>query len=221
MGRALPAALAAFCAICLLGVFSFADDSSLSSPLDGRDDGSDDHSSASTSTDIDGKEGRIKTVNDEIQDLDSTVILLEHGTIIMANELEDDQEVASRSSSGQSLGYSIEVSSSIGSELLVPSEYSEKSFSVDSSGNLIGIRSSTFNCYLGQYTVRFPAYGQPQYRLTSSSSYTWTDIDLEFIETENVEIVGRHMNWWSDQFRALIAVATLCFLLILALRRRD
>lgn len=198
----------------------FAADSDLFLALDGGDDRPDDHSAASASTDTDIHE-RIGSIGDETATLDNPIILLEHGTIIMANDVEDNQTLGATASEDDPVGYSIEVSSSIGSRLLVPSDYSEDSFAVDGDGHLIGIRSGTFSCYITDYTVRFPYYSTPQYRLTNGSSYTWTDIDITYVGSSNVEIVGDRFNWYDDKFRTLIAVAGLCSLLILAFRRRD
>lgn len=209
------AVFAVICLFCFFGVSAYAANTGLQPSVSGGDDGSDDRPASRPSTHTDISE----VLSSEISDLDSPVIFLEHGTVVMASDGEDSQELRALSSGDQPLGYSILVSSSIGDELLVPSEYSEKSFSLDSDGNLIGVRSSTFNCYIGQYTVRFPVYGQPQYRLTSSSSYTWQDIDIQYLSTSNVEVFGAHVNYWSDQFKALISVAILCFILILAFRR--
>lgn len=216
----LSAAIIVFCAICLLGVSAFAANTDLSSSLDDGDDRSDDHPAARSSTDTD-LEGRIGTLGDEIQDLDSPIILLQSGTVVISNELESNQALGSAAAEVDPVGYSIEVSSSIGSRLLVPSDYSEDSFAVDSNGYLIGIRSGTFSCFIGDYTVRFPSYGTPSYRLTSGTSYTWTDFNITYVGSSNVEIIGDRFNWYDDKFRTLVAVAGLCSLLILAFRRRD
>lgn len=205
----------AICLVCFLGVSAYAANTGIQSSVSDRDDRADDSFTSRPSTHTDLSE----VLNSEISDLDSPVILLEHGTVVMASDIEAAPSLRASSSGDQQIGYSISVSSSIGDELLVPSEYSEKSFSLDSDGNLIGVRSSTFSCYIGQYTVRFPVYGQPQYRLTSGTTYTWQDIDLQFVSTSNVEVIGAHVNYWSDQFKVLISVATLCFVLILAFRR--
>lgn len=216
----LRAAITVFCAICLLGVSSFAANTGLSPSLDDGDDWLDDHPAARSSTDTD-IQGKVGSIGDETSILDSPVILLEHGTIVLADDLEGTQTLGATASQNDPVGYSIEVSSSIGSRLLVPSDYSEESFAVDSNGYLTGIRSTTFSCYIGDYTVRFPSYGTPQYRLTIGSSYTWTDINITYVGSSNVEIVGDRFNWYDDKFRTLVAVAGLCSLLILALRRRD
>lgn len=208
---------AAICVFCILGVYSYAANTGLSPALDSGSDGSDDHSSSGASSATDLPEG----LNNEIQNLDSPVILLQSGTVVLANDIEDPPRSGASSSGSSEVGFTIEVSSSIGSLLLVPSDYSEKSFTVDSSGYLIGIRSSTFNCYIGEYTVRFPAYSSPQYRLTNGTGYTWNDINITYVDSSNVEIVGQRFNWWSERYQVLISVATLCFILILALRRRD
>lgn len=205
----------AICLVCFLGVSAYAANTGIQSSIFDRDDRSGDSSTFSPSTYTDIPE----VLNNEISDLDSPIILLERGTIVMAGNLEDAPPLRASSSGDQQIGYSISVSSSIGDHLLVPSEYSEKSFSLDANGNLIGVRSSTFSCYIGQYIVRFPVYGQPQYRLTSGTSYAWQDIDIEYLSTSNVEVIGAHVNYWSDQFKVLISVATLCFVLILAFRR--
>lgn len=196
---------------------SFAANTDLSSPLDVGNDRPDDHPSSSASTATDIPEG----LSNEISNLDSPVILLEHGTIVMANDLEGNQALGASASQDDPVGYSIEVSSSIGNRLLVPSDYSEDSFAIDSNGYLIGLRSGTFSCYIGEYTVRFPSYGTPQFRLTNGSSYTWTDINITYVSSSNVEIIGDRFNWYDDKFRALIDVAGLCFILILAFRRHN
>lgn len=207
----------ALCAICILGVYAYAANTGLSPVMDSGSDGSDDHSSSGASTVTDLPEG----LSNEIQNLDSPVILLQSGTIVMANDLEDPPRLSASPPGSSQVGFSVEVSSSIGNLLLVPSDYSEKSFTVDSSGHLIGIRSSTFNCFIGEYTVRFPSYSTPQYRLTNSTGYTWNDINITYVDSSNVEIIGQRFNWWSERYQVLISVATLCFILILALRRRD
>lgn len=213
----ISAAITVFCAIYFLGVSSFAANTGLSPSLVDGDDRSDDYPAARSSTDTDIPEG----LNVEISNLDTPVILLQSGTVVVANDLEGSQTFGATTSQNDPVGYSVEVSSSIGSLLLVPSDYSERSFAVDGDGHLIGIRSGTFSCYIGDYTVRFPSYGTPQYRLTSGSSYTWTDINITYLGSSNVEILGDRFNWYDDKFRTLIAVAGLFTLLILAFRRRD
>lgn len=101
-------------------------------------------------------------------------------------------------------GYYIDLqSNNLGSRLYVPSDYAEDSFYV-SSGNLYGMRNSTFTCYIGQYSVRFPAYGRPQYRLTSGSTMQWTDIDIPYSDSPNVSVLGARENYWSDKVQTLI-----------------
>lgn len=205
-----------FCSFCL-GVSAFAANIDISPSLDDGNYRPDDHSAVGPSTYTDIPEG----LSDEISNMNSPVILLQSGTVVVANDFEGNQTLGAAASPDGPVGFSVEVSSSIGSQLLVPSDYSERSFAVDGSGHLIGIRSGTFSCYIGDYTVRFPSYGTPQYRLTSGSSYTWNDINLTYVGSRNVEIIGDRFNWYDDKFRTLIAVAGLCFLLILAFRRHD
>lgn len=214
------ALILSFFSICLfgfLGVSAHAANTGIQPSFSNGDDWFDDNPSSSPSTHTDISE----VLKSEISDLDSPVILLEHGTIVLASDPEESQALRAPASGDQQIGYSISVSSNIGDQLLVPSDYSERSFSVDGNGHLIGIRSGTFSCYIGEYTVRFPSYGTPQYRLTNGSSYTWTDINITYVESSNVEVVGARFNWWDDRFRTLIAVAGLFSLLILAFRRHD
>ena len=88
-----------------LGVSAFAANTGLSSSLDGGDDRSDDHSAVGASTDTDIPEG----LSDEISNLDSPVILLQSGTVVMANDLEGNQTFGSAASQTDPVGYSIEV----------------------------------------------------------------------------------------------------------------
>lgn len=127
--------------------------------------------------------------------------------------LQDDSETAElrgsvlQSRSVNDYGFFIDIDASpLSSRLYVPSDYAENSFTVDSNGHLIGIRSSTFSCFSGNYTVRFPAYSSPQYRLTSGTGYTWTDIDISYIDSPNVGIIGARSNFWSDRFQALMLI---------------
>lgn len=159
---------------------------------------------------------------------DTPVISIEHGTVLVqsldeADSLageslaEDPLMAASRSSSD--FGFYINVSSSIGSRLYVPSDYREDSFYVDGSNLLHGCRSSSFICYIGNYSVRFPAYSTPQYRLTSGTSYSWTDLDIEFDSSPNVSVVGARYNFFSDRFQALLLLIIGGLLICLYLKR--
>lgn len=146
---------------------------------------------------------------------DSPVISIERGTVLVQSLYEADSlagesiaedPLMAPSRSSNNFGFYIDVSSSIGSRLYVPSDYREDSFYVDSSNLLHGCRSSSFICYIGNYSVRFPAYSAPQYRLTSGTSYTWTDLDIEFDSSPNVSIVGARYNFFSDRFQTLLLV---------------
>lgn len=109
-------------------------------------------------------------------------------------------------------------SNSLGSRMYVPSDYSENSFYV-SGGNIFGMRSSTFTCYIGQYSVRFPSYGTPQYRLTSGSTMQWTDINIPYSDSPNVSVLGARENFWTDKMQALFLVLIGGFCVCLYLKR--
>lgn len=120
--------------------------------------------------------------------------------------------------SSSDYGYYIDLEdSSLGSRLYVPSEYHEDSFYIDGSGLLHGMRNSAFSCYIGNYTVRFPSYSSPQYRLTSGTGYTWNDVDLQYSDSPNVSVLGARENFWTDKMQALflVLIGGLCVCLYL------
>lgn len=221
--RILAAAFAVICASCLIGVVAYADDPDSVDPVVYDDVGSDpdlplDPADPATDTDLPAE---LKEYLDEDDTMDSKVIFLERGTIYVANNSEDPEVLRSPAATSPEVGYVIHVTSSIGSDLLVPSDYAQSSFCLDANGNLIGCRSNTFSCYMGQYTVRFPVYGQPEYRVTNGTGYTWTSVDLQYESSSSVEVLGANIPWWSDKYKVLISVATMFFIIILALRRRK
>lgn len=217
------AALSILCATCLIGVTAYADDPDPAPAVVSDDSGSDpdlplDSGDPATDTDLPEE---LKEHLDEADTMDSKIILLERGTVIVANNNSDPEVLRSPAATSSEVGYVIHVTSTIGSDLLVPSDYALGSFCLDANGNLIGCRSGTFTCYMGQYSVRFPVYGQPEYRVTNGTGYTWQSVDLQYDSSSSVEVLGAHIPWWSDKYKVLISVATMFFVLILALRRRK
>lgn len=128
--------------------------------------------------------------------------------MVIQNDLETAElagQLLSENRSVNDYGLYIDIDASpLPSRLYIPSDYSENSFAVDSSGNLIGIRSSSITCYSGNYTVRFPAYASPQYRLTNGTGYTWTDINITYVDSPNVSVLGARSNFWSERNQALL-----------------
>lgn len=104
-------------------------------------------------------------------------------------------------------GYYIDISDTVfGSRLYIPSDYIQNSFYINSSGYLFGCRSSSFTVYAGNYSIRFPSYGTPQYRLTNGQQQTWTDINIEYIDSPNVSVEGARINFWDERIKTVILV---------------
>lgn len=160
--------------------------------------------SPSTSTDLRGDDLNGATV--DLDDIPS--VSIRAGQVVISPDEATAELAGSALSEGlraaNDYGYYIDLeSNSLGSRLYVPSDYAEDSFYI-SSGSLYGMRNSTFTCYIGQYSVRFPAYGTPQYRLTSGTGYTWNDVDLQYLDSPNVSVLGARENFWSVKVQTLL-----------------
>ena len=77
-------------------------------------------------------------------------------------------------------------------KIYVPVDFQRDSFTVDTSGNLVSLRSSTISglMYSGSntYNFRISAFGNPTYRLYDSS-YSYSDLTMTDILDTNVQIV--------------------------------
>ena len=78
--------------------------------------------------------------------------------------------------------------------IYVPCEYQYGSFTTNSNGDLVSLRSSTVTglLYSGgtPYTVRWSSFGTPQYRSYSGSSYSYYDLGVSEILDTNVQILS-------------------------------
>lgn len=188
---------------CLLTVVCYAANTGIYKSSD--DDGSDLELRPASSTDR--REG--DSVNASAFNLDGVQsVSISAGSVSLQIDEETSELSGSALAEGlrvsNDYGFYIDLgSNSLGSRMYVPSDYSENSFYV-SGGNLFGMRSSTFTCYIGQYSVRFPSYGTPQYRLTSGSTVQWTDINIPYSDSPNVSILGARVNFWTDKVQALL-----------------
>lgn len=123
--------------------------------------------------------------------------------------------------------YIITASTNLGTvDILIPSNYRH---SLALSGNTpINTNSSSFNGYINRgsatYTVRFPVYGQPEYRQDNvSSSYwstlTFSSVNLErstvdFIDAENFSIFN------NDIVMNALLIFSVLIIFYLLLRKR-
>ncbi len=199
-----------------LGVAVYVDAANTGLSVHSSDDTSDDDTSTddvspSTSTDL-------EELKDAFSSDDRKVIFLEHGTLSLENVDEavkgsaiEDPEVdrSDRSVNANDFGYFINVSCSLGNRIYVPADYANECFYITPAGQLYGMHNSTFQSYCGSYTIRFPAYSTPQYRLTNSSQYTWQDIDIDYVSSPNVEVLGARFNWFSDRGTAVLILVIL------------
>lgn len=161
-------------------------------------------------------------LNGQVFDLDCVPsVSIRAGEVVVLADQEDSGSPGALLSQMRSVadyGYYIDIdSSTVGSRIYVPSEYAEGSFYVDSSGHLFGMRNSAFTCYSGQYSIRFPAYSTPQYRVTSGTGYTWQDITLTYSDSPNVSVMGARENFWNEKMQALflVMIGGLCVCLYL------
>lgn len=180
--------------------------------------GSDLDPSPSSATDLRGDDLIDATVN--LDDISS--VSIRAGQVVIQADEETAELAGSVLAEGlrasNDYGYYIDLEgSSLGSRLFVPADFYEDSFYIDGSGLLHGMRNSTFNCYIGNYTVRFPAYSSPQYRLTSGTGYTWNDVDLQYLDSPNVSVLGARENFWTDKMQTLflVLIGGLCVCLYL------
>lgn len=78
--------------------------------------------------------------------------------------------------------------------IYVPYEYQHGSFTTNSNGDLVSLRSSTVTgiLYSGDtsYTVRWSSFGTPQYRFYSGSSSSYRDLGVSEILDTNVQILS-------------------------------
>lgn len=78
--------------------------------------------------------------------------------------------------------------------IYVPYEYQYGSFTTNSNGDLVSLRSSTVTgiLYSGDtsYTVRWTSFGTPQYRAPSGSSYYYYDLGVSEILDTNIQILS-------------------------------
>lgn len=210
------AVLSFFCAICLLGVSAYAESKTGISVRQGvRDDGDLVDWRPASASDLLGS-------GDELGDLTGAVVLSPETVVLIQPEASDQLVASSLSEDPSAYGFFVDVTvsgvSSI-TRIYVPYEYSENSFYIDSGGNLHGLRSGTFTVYSGNYQIRFPSYGSPQYRLISSSTTYWTDTTVHFVGSPNVDVLGARYNFWGDRSRALLLAAVLGVIVCLSLKR--
>lgn len=202
--------IAAFAVVLLLGVQVYAANTGIRPRV--SDDSSDSFSRAASRSDLLRSD---LIPEDSVILSPETVVLIqpEQIDLLAASSLEEDP---------LAYGYYIDVTvSGVSSikRLYVPYEYSENSFYIDSGGNLHGLRSGTFTVYAGNYQIRFPSYGVPQYRLVSSSTTYWTDTTVFFVSSPNVDVLGARYNFWSDRSRALLLAAVLGVTVCLFIKR--
>lgn len=78
--------------------------------------------------------------------------------------------------------------------IFVPYEYQYGSFTTNSTGNLVSLRSSTVTgiMYRGStaYTIRWTAFSTPQYRFANTTGYTYEDLTVSNILSTNVEVLN-------------------------------
>ena len=93
-------------------------------------------------------------------------------------------------------GYYIDCSTSALGDvrIYVPYEYQRGSFTTNTSGDIVSLRSSTVIglLYDGDtaYTVRWSSFGTPQYRSYSGSSYSYYDLGVTQILDTNIQILS-------------------------------
>ena len=93
-------------------------------------------------------------------------------------------------------GYYIDCSTSALGDvrIYVPYEYQHGSFTTNSNGDLVSLRSSTVTgiLYSGDtsYTVRWRSFGTPQYRLEYGSSSSYSDLGVSQILDTNIQILS-------------------------------
>ena len=93
-------------------------------------------------------------------------------------------------------GYYIDcLTSALGDvRIYVPCEYQYGSFTTNSNGDLVSLRSSTVTgiLYSGDtsYTVRWRSFGTPQYRSEFGSSSSYSDLGVSKILDTNVQILS-------------------------------
>lgn len=108
-------------------------------------------------------------------------------------DVADEQLQPRAFSGGPAGGAYFDANTNVGDmRIFVPTDYQYGSFSLDDSGRLIGIRSSTITGYgyIGstEYDIRFSAYATPQYRL-SGSSVSWQYLYVSSVADTNIEIL--------------------------------
>lgn len=93
-------------------------------------------------------------------------------------------------------GYYIDCSTSALGDvrIYVPCEFQYGSFTTNSNGDLVSLRSSTVTglLYSGDtsYSVRWRSFGTPQYRLESGSSSSYRDLGVSEILDTNIQILS-------------------------------
>lgn len=110
--------------------------------------------------------------------------------------LSSDAQPFALSGSPLAGGYYIDCSTSALGDvrIYVPYEYQRGSFTTNSSGDIVSLRSSTVTglLYDGDtaYTVRWSSFGIPQYRSYSGSSYSYYDLGVSEILDTNIQILS-------------------------------
>lgn len=77
--------------------------------------------------------------------------------------------------------------------IYIPFSFQEKSLTFDRSGNLVNISGSTISglVYRGStsYQFRISSFSTPQYRQSSSSSYSWENLNVNHVISTNAQIL--------------------------------
>lgn len=120
------------------------------------------------------------------------VVVVQADQVILAS----DAETFALSSAPLAGGYYIDCSTSALGDvrIYVPYEYQRGSFTTNTSGDIVSLRSSTVTglLYDGDtaYTVRWSSFGTPQYRSYSGSSYSYYDLGVSHILDTNIQILS-------------------------------
>lgn len=122
----------------------------------------------------------------------SNVVVVQADQVILAS----DAQPFSLPRAPLAGGYYIDCSTSALGDvrIYVPCEYQYGSFTTNSNGDLVSLRSSTVTgiLYSGDtsYTVRWRSFGTPQYRSESGPSSSYSDLGISKILDTNVQILS-------------------------------
>ena len=142
------------------------------------------------------------------------VVVVQADQVILAS----DAQPFALSGSPLAGGYYIDCSTSALGDvrIYVPCEYQYGSFTTNSNGDLVSLRSSTVTglLYSGgtPYTVRWSSFGTPQYRSYSGSSYSYYDLGVSEILDTNIQILSSDSDvplFPSSQYLLLVLILLL------------